>query len=163
MKKYIFPVLIAVLMVIVFCFSAQPADDSEMTSSHFCLMAAKLLFGDYETWDSVMQEKVVEGLTFVVRKAAHFSEYALMGALWYLWLQGKRYNIPIAFAATAGYAVTDEFHQRFVPGRSCEFRDVLIDSAGAFTGIIAAFVILCVLYCIRHHEVVRWGVWKKDT
>ena len=34
------------------------------------------------------------------------------------------------------YACTDEFHQHFVPGRSCEVRDVLIDTAGALIGIL---------------------------
>ena len=36
--------------------------------------------------------------------------------------------------ATA-YAATDELHQVFVPGRSAEFTDVLLDSLGALAGI----------------------------
>ena len=37
----------------------------------------------------------------------------------------------IAFGMTVAYALTDEFHQLFVPGRSGSMIDVLIDSAGA--------------------------------
>ena len=39
--------------------------------------------------------------------------------------------IPVCILA---YAVTDEIHQAFVPGRACAPMDVLIDSAGAATG-----------------------------
>ena len=35
----------------------------------------------------------------------------------------------------AGYAATDEFHQLFVPGRSGQISDVLLDSAGALAGV----------------------------
>ncbi|MFQ8632799.1 MAG: VanZ family protein, partial [Intestinibacter bartlettii] len=39
------------------------------------------------------------------------------------------------------YAISDEIHQYFVPGRACQFRDVMIDSCGALFGI-AVIVIL---------------------
>lgn len=160
MKRYICPALLVFLMIGIFCLSAQPADESDLTSSHFCLAAAKLLFGDFALWDAGTQETVVEGLAFVVRKAAHFSEYALMGFLWYIWLKNKRRNFLIAFGATALYAMTDEFHQLFVPGRSGEIRDVLVDSAGGLCGILAAFVVLCIFHCIRNRDAVEKGVWK---
>lgn len=34
------------------------------------------------------------------------------------------------------YACSDEFHQYFVPGRSCKFFDVCVDSTGAFFGAL---------------------------
>lgn len=160
MKRYICPALLLLLMIGIFCLSAQPADESTATSSQFCTLAAKLLFSDYALWDAATQTKVVEGLSFIVRKTAHFSEYALMGFLWYIWLKHKRWNMPIAFGATALYAITDEFHQSFVPGRSCELRDVLVDSSGGLCGILIAFVVLCVLHCIRHKDIVHYGTWK---
>lgn len=162
MKRYICPVLLLLLMVGIFCFSAQTADESTAESSRFCLLAAKLLFSDFAEWSASMQAGVVEGLTFAVRKAAHFTEYALMGFLWYVWLSEKRWNVLISFGATAFYAVTDEFHQLFVPGRSCELRDVLVDSAGGLTGILAAFVVLCVVHCIRRKDIVAHGTWKSS-
>lgn len=150
MKRCICPVLLMLLMVFIFCMSAQPADESTMTSSRFCLAAARLLFSDFAEWSAGTQTAVTEGLTFIVRKAAHFSEYALMGFLWYIWLGNKRRNVLISFGATALYAMTDEFHQLFVPGRSGELRDVLVDSAGGAAGILAAFIVLCVVYYIQH-------------
>ncbi len=150
MRNVIFPVLLTALMVMIFCFSAQPAEESSSVSSEVCEIAAKVIYEDYETWSVSTQQLVKEGLEFLVRKTAHFSEYALLGSLWYLYLYRRRRGMLFAFLASAGYAVTDEIHQMFVPGRSCELRDMLIDSSGACCGILVAFVLLCVIYCVRH-------------
>ena len=50
-------------------------------------------------------------------------------------LMNERRETVIALALTGLYAVTDEFHQGFVPGRTASVVDVLIDSAGALTGL----------------------------
>jgi hypothetical protein len=68
----------------------------------------------------------------VLRKIAHFCEYAVLGALM-LRALGRE-----ALAAGAGiaYAATDELHQQFVPGRHAAFRDVAIDAAGVLAGVL---------------------------
>ena len=77
--------------------------------------------------------------SFVVRKAAHFSEYFILYFLAvnviknYVYINKARlYALLIVFA----YASTDEIHQYFVPGRSMAFRDVLIDFSGGFSGYV---------------------------
>ncbi len=164
MKKrrllYLLPIL--ALMVLIFCFSAQVADDSTTTSHGFCTAAAHLLIDNLETFDAGTQGRIIDGFSFIVRKAAHFCEYALLGALWYLWLRELKFAPFLALGASALYAVTDEIHQHFVPGRSCQLRDVLIDSGGAACGIFAAFVLVCVCYCIKRKEIVHWGRWQRD-
>ena len=72
----------------------------------------------------------------LVRKAAHMTEFAILGMLWSV---GLRKNKP-AFAICLLTAMTDETIQYFVPGRSCEVRDVCIDAAGAALGIVAAYL-----------------------
>jgi len=42
----------------------------------------------------------------------------------------------IALACSAGYAITDEIHQAFVPGRQAQATDVLIDTLGAAIGLL---------------------------
>lgn len=42
----------------------------------------------------------------------------------------------LALATCIVYAVSDEIHQLFVPGRGAQVKDVMIDSTGAFAGII---------------------------
>jgi VanZ like family len=68
----------------------------------------------------------------VLRKIAHFGEYAVLGAL-LLRALGRE-----ALAAGAGiaYAAGDELHQHFVPGRHAAFRDVAIDAAGVLAGVL---------------------------
>lgn len=75
----------------------------------------------------------------IVRKNAHFFAYLILGILTFYALLKSRVKwgtgALAAFGIAALYAVSDEFHQLFIPGRSGEVRDVLIDSAGAAAGI----------------------------
>ena len=68
----------------------------------------------------------------LLRKLAHFTEYAVLTGLWWRALRGlgARFPLAIAMAISLGYAATDEFHQTFVDGRKGTPVDVLIDSAG---------------------------------
>lgn len=40
------------------------------------------------------------------------------------------------------YALSDEFHQAFVPGRSCEFSDLIADFAGILTGLAVLYIFM---------------------
>ena len=162
MKKII-PVLLAVLMIAIFLLSAQPADDSSLTSSHFAEFAVKVLFHhEYNTLTPEFIKQAVSALTFIVRKTAHFSEYALLGFLWYLLLKNTKNGIFLSLGMTFLYAVSDEFHQMFVAGRSAQFRDVMIDTAGGLFGIIVAFILICVVHCCLHKEIVHLGTWNPE-
>lgn len=87
-------------------------------------------------------------LIFLVRKTAHFTEYAILGALFYLNViqlpklnrYPKKILLPIFFSFL--YACTDEIHQIFVPGRSSQFRDILIDTLGASFGCLLIHTLL---------------------
>lgn len=88
-----------------------------------------------------------EAIVFAVRKGAHFMEYLILGAVLVPavkeWSEASRLSgggAPAAWLIGTAYAVTDEFHQSFVPGRSCEFRDIVIDSCGVLTGVLAALL-----------------------
>jgi len=84
-----------------------------------------------------------------IRKIAHFTIYLILGIFSHLtireWKQSeysKRLIAEFAFIFSMVYAITDEFHQKFVAGRSCEWNDVGIDSLGALCGIIISFTII---------------------
>ena len=76
----------------------------------------------------------------LLRKLAHFTEFACLGAL-FSWLFGMLRKKAI-FALPCGFAAAsiDETIQRFVPGRGPSFYDVLIDTSGVLMGIL--FLIL---------------------
>jgi VanZ family protein len=70
----------------------------------------------------------------MLRKLAHFTEYAVLTALWWRALKGLGVRFSVALGAAVAiclaYAITDEFHQTFVDGRQGTPVDVLIDFAG---------------------------------
>jgi VanZ family protein len=69
----------------------------------------------------------------VLRKLAHAAEFALLGLLLARALGPGR----LAFAAGVAYAISDELHQHFVPGRVGAPLDVAIDTVGVALGVYA--------------------------
>ncbi len=63
-------------------------------------------------------------------KIAHFSVYGLLATLLVRLGRGPR-AVWLALLATSLYGVSDEWHQSFVPGRSCEVADWMADTLGA--------------------------------
>jgi VanZ like protein len=90
----------------------------------FALSSAPDLGTGLGTWD------------LVLRKIAHFCEYAILGLL----LVRALGREPLAAAAGIAYAGSDELHQHFVRGRHAAFRDVAIDAAGVLAGLLLARV-----------------------
>jgi hypothetical protein len=68
----------------------------------------------------------------ILRKGAHVTEYAILGALL---LRALGRELP-AFLAAVAYAATDEFHQHFVRGRHASPIDVGIDATGVALGLL---------------------------
>jgi VanZ family protein len=79
-------------------------------------------------------------------KTVHFGTYAALAALMVRALADGRADavtagrMLLAITAAAFYGVSDELHQRFVPGRSPEIADVLADAGGAAAGAVAAAI-----------------------
>lgn len=87
--------------------------------------------------------------SFIIRKGAHFTIYAALGFCLYAAIETLRKPASAAVLSlviAVLYAASDEWHQRFVPGRSGELKDVLLDGCGALCGILVC-VLLIVLVC----------------
>jgi VanZ family protein len=69
---------------------------------------------------------------FVFFKSLHLLEYAFLAMLLFYAFLRKKYTIIIAYL----YALSDEIHQTFVPGRSGRLRDTFIDLIGIILGLI---------------------------
>ena len=69
----------------------------------------------------------------VLRKLAHLTEYAVLGAL----LVRALARPELAILAGGLYAASDEFHQHFVRGRHAAWYDVVVDTVGVTIGVIA--------------------------
>ena len=134
------------LMMMIYHFSAQPAEVSSQLSykvSYKIVETADYVFEtnlDYWQMDSWAQR--IHGVT---RKLAHMTEYfALAIAVSFpLYVYGVHgiWLMLLAGIICVGFATGDEYHQSFVSGRSPSFRDVGIDSFGVFWGIVLVRII----------------------
>ena len=120
-------------MGLIFYLSHQPATESSELSQGFTAMIIRFLaFIIPVTID-------LDHIHFLIRKGAHFFAYFVLGFLIMTALGSRLSSVAkrvlIAFAICLLYAISDEVHQLFIPGRSGEIRDVIIDSAGAIVGI----------------------------
>ncbi|MDE5994032.1 MAG: VanZ family protein [Oscillospiraceae bacterium] len=135
--------LVLAVMIFIFTMSAANASDSSEMSNSLLLKITELTG--------------IEISSYFVRKAAHFSEFALLSFLLtnaiFATFQNKKAGV-FAFPCACLYAVTDELHQLFSDGRACSVKDMLIDSAGALLGaVIFSFIILIYIkYSKRNTE-----------
>ena len=145
-------------MSVIFSFSAKKAVESEGMSHSVGKEIGRLIVPQFTSWSEERQEQFAKMIDFPVRKCAHASEYAVLGVLMlgtaysFAEDQGKK-NRLLCWCAGTAYTATDEFHQLFVPGRSCQFRDVCIDSAGILTGIV--------LFSLIKHQIAKYNEKKK--
>lgn len=133
--KRIFSWIAVILwMSLIFFLSHQPGGESSELSEGITrgfINTIKVVIPVLE-----INEHILHGF---IRKAAHFAAYFVLGflvinALRRSGIHGFR-GWGFALIICVVYAITDEIHQLFIPGRSGEVRDVLIDTAGASIGI----------------------------
>jgi len=95
--------------------------------------------------------QTLEFMHHIIRKCAHLTEYFILSLLILRGIRAGRHGMRLAWAAlaivfVASYASLDEFHQRFVPGRTPAVTDVLIDTTGG-----AAAQALAALFAMWFH------------
>lgn len=135
LKKIIPWLLVLLWMTLIFNLSNQPVERSNNLSKGI----TKVII---ETVEKVAPEKDFNPARFnhIVRKNAHFFAYLILGILV---VNGLRISgiigykgFFLALLICVLYAISDEVHQLFVPGRGGQLRDVIIDSTGALVGIL---------------------------
>lgn len=137
-------------MGLIFFLSSETATESSATSGSLIRAVVNFLFPDLS---AKTLADIVSGMQFIVRKGAHFSLYAVLGILSFLTLITYEkialfLRIALSILIGFGYAVSDEYHQTFIIGRSGELRDVLIDFSGVTLGVLFCLLI----YLIRKHK-----------
>ena len=130
----------------IFFFSAQSGEDSAMTSGKVVDVLIGLLVKGYELLDALRQREIYETASLLVRKLAHFAEFALLGFFVRLLMHSYRirFGWGRAWLASTLYAFTDEAHQMFTQARGPSLIDVGIDSIGAAAGVTLACVVLVI-------------------
>ncbi len=96
----------------------------------------------------------LRALHFILRKAGHFTEYAILA-----WLAARAFRTSsremlrsrwfwVSLLLVVAYSLSDEFHQSFVPSRTASIYDSLIDSMGG----LAALALLAVRQGSKHRQ-----------
>lgn len=138
--------LLVCWMGLIFLLSSQTADESSQVSGSLIAVIAEKIYPDFDDLTESQQQEIVSSFQFIARKSAHAAVFAVLGFfafLSFISYVNLRFSTRIFWAIliSAIYAASDEFHQHFVVGRSCELRDFLID----FCGILVS-VLICALF-----------------
>lgn len=140
MYKFLSWTAVILWMALIIYLSHQPAE----TSSELSGGVTEVIAQTVEKMAPNMELDIRE-FHHEVRKKAHFFIYLVLGFLVINALRASNHrglrSIGIAQVICMLYAISDEIHQLFVPGRSAEFMDVFIDSIGAAVGIVGYIAI----------------------
>lgn len=145
--RYVLIGLIIINCSVIFSFSSEKSEKSNNTSGKVVDVIVKL-YPKTRNLEGKTKIDAKERIVMPIRKTAHFSIYMCLGFLIFSFtntfnkINNYKKRILISEFCTFIYACSDELHQYFVPGRSCEFRDVCIDSFGALVGILLSFIII---------------------
>ena len=139
--------LIATLTVatMIFALSAQPAKESKKTSEKVLEFIQK-----NEHISKTLPEKKWKKIE-TIREIAHIFLFLLLGisSSAFACTFTAHWAMPPLSSTLfcALYSVSDEFHQKFVDGRSWEHKDILFDCIGYMTGIV---ITMAVYYIIKN-------------
>jgi VanZ family protein len=112
----------------IFCATQLPYFTGENTSKTI----EKVVDTEHKSVDTPSADHgVIEVLNLLVRKTTHLTAFGILAFLLFKSLETTRFPYILAWGLTSLYAMTDEYHQSFMPGRMATFQDVLIDSFGA--------------------------------
>lgn len=141
-------------MGLIFFLSSQNASESSRLSGGFIEEVAQAFYSNFEDKTPDEQQKIIESFQFVARKSAHFCIFAVLGVfsfLSFISYRSLRLSTRVIFSVLISciYAASDEIHQNFVVGRSCEFRDFLIDSLGVLLGVFVCVLLVKIIKPLR--------------
>lgn len=147
--KYIFTFLLIAWMALIFFMSAKSGDESGDMSNRVGLVIGSVFVPGFEQLTMEEQEAYAQSIDSYVRKSAHAMEYTILGVLACLcfYYYGMKHFTVLGLSLGVVYAALDEFHQLFVPGRSGEIMDVLIDSLGVLLGCM---ICKCICHYLLH-------------
>lgn len=129
-KFFLYLCLTAVWILFIFFFSMQSGEESSQTSGGIVSLLVEVLFPQGFAY--------IEQLTFFIRKLAHFTEYFILGVLVVQTLKQTKCpkQVLVSLVICVLVASCDETIQLFSGGRSGKIADVVLDSVGAWCGIM---------------------------
>jgi VanZ family protein len=135
-----------VWMLAIYLLSAQPASVSNSNSKGIVSRVVDTTLKVTKVKITEPQKKeLVERINNVAREYMHGVVFLVLGFLVQnaVTVSGARRAraFAISLAICVVYAVSDEVHQLFVPGRAFQTSDLMMDTIGSITGILMALVV----------------------
>ena len=126
----------------IYYFSTESATDSDATSGIISTWLADRIRPEWREMAEPDRTVFYNEVQHVVRKTAHFCEFALLGfclrGCLESWM-GRRKSLPLwSWGGGTFYAALDELHQMQADGRAAQGTDALLDSAGVLCGVLLA-------------------------
>ena len=146
-KKKLIELAIYILLtfgcvVTIFLLSAQEAEVSSRNSLGVLTAVTEIIS---DVFHISVDEDQISNVHNFFRKMAHFSIYAVLSVFAYNMfrqlIEKKKLIFIVTFIFCVTVAISDEIHQIFIPGRSAEIRDVLIDTLGVCVGLVVVWVV----------------------
>lgn len=161
-KGIIITLLIVIcIMMMIFYFSAKHVTESDGMSKNIARFFLPLIEWIYNLFPqeegisgsvvTLMGEGLLEDINHYIRKLGHLTEFAMLGAALmlhinyiYQYIRKINYkkNVAVTMLVVVLYAISDEVHQIFVPGRGPGIKDVVIDSIGGVLGCLLMLFII---------------------
>ena len=137
MKKIISYILLIFWIFIIFYLSNQTGNISGNNSSSIIYALFDFIYNLFNL-DKTNLNNLVNILDEPLRELMHSFEYLILGLLITNLLKQYKIktNILIPILLCFIYASTDEIHQLFVPGRSFQYFDILMDMIGSIIGVL---------------------------
>ncbi|MBD5390447.1 VanZ family protein [bacterium] len=149
MKKYWKNVILIIIAIawmgVIFYFSHQNGNTSSSMSNRVTQTVVRIFIPNFSDLTKQEQTNILKDTSFIIRKLAHYSEYAILGLFLFsaVYVFTKNQKIVFLISGSLGvlYAISDEFHQSFISGRAPMVKDVLIDSIGLLTALFLLGII----------------------
>ena len=161
MKPWLALIPVLALLVLIFGFSAQTAEESSQLSGSLAEQVLTLLYPGYAGLPKSVRLPMENLWESRLRTCAHFSEYMALGFFLCNFLRTLRAKfrtekdrifILTAWGTATLIACVDEWFQHFQSGRATQLSDVLTDSVGALCGALLLTLLALLLRGRHHHQ-----------
>lgn len=151
-KAIVFFILIILWMGFIFYMSSVGASKSDSNSkgivSYIITKYDQIINASNETRAYHQSREFLNTVNHVFRKVCHFTEYFILGLLLINFFLALEYFTLLkcsilSLLIVLLYAISDEFHQVFIDGRSGQISDVLLDTFG---GTVSILIITYIIY-----------------
>ncbi|MFC4769042.1 VanZ family protein [Effusibacillus consociatus] len=149
-RLFIWLTITILFMLLIFVKSAEPYQEQDLKpqlSAWVPLSVLETLLPRIEFQydkDLITWRQPYDMMEFLIRKAAHVSEFAILTLLWIRTFSHTRLTGPnstwISGMISLLYALSDEWHQTFVPNRTGHLIDVGVDSIGIALVVVLVWI-----------------------